>query len=208
MKNMWLFLLLSSSSLLAINASEIASKYGVDFLIHKTHCKNIDSILKSGALMSGKEVNRTGYGPENDPLEEIYMSFHFKDIKETEKDKCILYFNINLLNSRNDYHITNQFLYGVKINRPTYQGNLLVYSADKNDLPKMESIIKHIRENVMKDMKENITDLSEISSHEIVFYHPVQLSPSLMQIRVPENYSIGVKNLLNEAKVKYKIITN
>lgn len=116
----------------------LARKHGFIYLKHMTSVDRLKEILDSKMLLSAKE---TGH-EDNGPLGEVYMALEPINMNRMEDYiPCILFFSLNLLDERADYHVTNGWVYGRYFN-PDPSHSLLSARPDEHE--KLEKILTKI----------------------------------------------------------------
>jgi hypothetical protein len=125
-----------------------ARSYGFEYLVHQTQCSNLPIILEFGKLLPGIETKTIGLSGL--PKKEVYLSLgHVNDDPLAKNYRsCILFFDLDLLDQRNDFHITNHQAYGQYLHiNDVFNDDIIIdahFSARANELNKLKSVLKSL----------------------------------------------------------------
>lgn len=149
----------------------IARAMGFKYIKHETPCYHLEEITQSGKLFSGQTVKR-GHG-----MSKIYLQLVTdQNPVRLGTYNCTFFFSLNLLDERQDYHITNGWFFGELYNSESDSG---LISATPNDPARVIQVLKRAIENPTK----------EANTNEIVFIHPVDFK-HLVKITLGNNANV------------------
>jgi hypothetical protein len=143
--------------------------------IHNTFgYDNLLSILESGVLKLGSKVEKERRKLSGGkPMDNIYMSMYFKDIKNLD-EKCGLVFSSNLMND-----------FDMEINAG-WRGKTIV-EIKKDDIMKEKKnkirSVKNFLENPGTILAKNLVDiLPKVMMHEVLFFDDIPIEKYLIGI--------------------------
>lgn len=180
--------------------SELIRSYGFTHLQHVTPCSNIHSIIKSQKLLSSQFTKKWNYKKVvTQPHSHVFLSL----VKENAKPSgmCALYFNLNLLDERQDYHLS----YGWPFGKYVWHWNDYIYgpqgkgSAKPNELHRFTTILEQI--SVLEVDNELSSDHSR-GTNEVVFKTEVDLN-HLAMIELGHAWSFKYNSEQMQNLIKY-----
>lgn len=179
--------------------SSIARSRGFTYLKHTTDCSNVRDIIESGNLVSGQSINKTNY-PRFTTSRVFLDLVHEDDRTAVAKNyvHCVLYFSLDLLDHRQDYHITNGWVYGEYFSG-SVDPERYIHSTSVSARPDEIKKIKHVLDVIVSKTQDAHSD----SDSEIVFKDPIDFK-YLVKVYVGRGLenSETVLNRLQEAGVE------
>jgi hypothetical protein len=118
--------------------ADLAKKHGFIYLKHMTTVERLKEILDAKKLLpAAKTIHQ-----DNGPLDEVYMALEPKDMVRIEDYiPCIIFFSLKILDERQDYHVTNGWVYGEYFHRDSFCHLL---SATPDEYEKFEEVLTKI----------------------------------------------------------------
>lgn len=138
--------------------AELAREYGFVYLIHETDCASLEKILESKLSVSAANAG-------NFHATYLELVHHTTPLIKGYRALCALYFDLDLLNSRNDYHVTNGWAYG-QYYEPKPKSSLL--SARPHELKKLREVMQYASNEDIRKVTRN--------NSEVVFQNDVDMN--------------------------------